>query len=1347
AALVINTVVGNGVLGASADGTPAINASLSGPQRVAILDTVLWIADTGNHRIISVDLGDEPVTITHRVGTGSAEYDGDDGPAASASLNRPHGLALTNDSLWIADTDNNAIRRVMFDTNFITTVQVPVDLAPLNKPHGVAVDEANNKLWIADTENDRVLLIDMTGEGYLEWSVSSPFAVCVDTSAAVSSALVLSVASGISLLADTDPNINTLASTFVGARDVHYHDGNVYVADVPAHVVRVFNITDPSTVLTFAGIAGQNDNTGDGGEPVSAKFRSPSGVVISPVLKETFIVDSDSHVVRRVRALPGASPSISSTPSPTGTCTASGTATPSASGTATPSGSGTVTPSASGTATPSASVTATPSASGTATPSGSGTATPSASVTATPSASGTATPSASGTATPSASGTATLSGSPPEIALPPIVPSQTPPQSVSAAPTHVPTSSRIRATQSAAVSPVQREVVSFIEALEQAQHDQVLDVLVVAALLREQSATSALADAAAAAIRSRGALAACAAARAVATTLASPLNATVQELAFGANTFAAMVGAATWDVAPCDASVASAPLQPPLAQRFHALTSASMQSTSALRVQHSTLETKEEAYRLHFSMLVRLQLDPNSVMTASNVATALQTALQALSSASRSVAAQECEALGARSPHDGAACALHAVRSMLSTTGRLRQLAVGAEKRFGWPAQRALQRRSLALTIANDDAVPLLYSTIFILHAGSETGNTASDSVAHPVAVAGSLPLSLAAAVLGLAATCVVLGVVLRCRRMLKARAYTARLARVLQEMHDDAHALESVVDSDDDDYSSAEELDDDDIPGNVCHLAQALARTMSHVEVRNLVTAHAHEGAKARHNSDAEIGAMLERAAGDKHSTALLPLAHSVARLMLPLHGDSAVTLKRSTSFVGQLRRVPSAEEVVPSCLFESAPSAAQLAAVAAKQRSSALSHSCAKAVGSAALCRIILLTLAEAERIIKMKVPPQHAQRAVAMPDNTSTSFRASRQQFVALVPPPAIVRTASQHGEEIHVSFRRNARLGGGQVAKQVPASRRGTACDPDAKAFMHMLPLLLGRVLAGNSDGLALNSSSPSGAAAVSVGHTDVLLTPTRSSRGGPAHSSAFAASSPGSPKEHVRMLPSTPASLSPSALHTLVRRARARETRKFPSVSTELGQLEDAAAMSYSTPQGSADEMSTHNVGDAVHWQNKARRALSRPMTLPNLLVHPTYVNATRSPGSARSPEHTERPRIIVTPTRSAGGARVPNSKLLALGIPPPAPLLIPSAACSAPSSEAERSADDATCCDSTTPSASCTPSSRHATRNQTASAYHCAASRYLVLAVLRTVGELVHSAVAARREVVRQQSA
>jgi len=148
----ITTVAGNGAYGFSGDGGPATSASLNYPPGV-VVDSVgnLYIADSGNNRIRKVSGG----TITTVAGDGVDRFSGDGGPATSASLSKPYGVASDSaGNLYIADSGNNRIRKV--SDGMITTVAFgPATSASLYAPYGVAVDPVGN-LYIADSGNNRI---------------------------------------------------------------------------------------------------------------------------------------------------------------------------------------------------------------------------------------------------------------------------------------------------------------------------------------------------------------------------------------------------------------------------------------------------------------------------------------------------------------------------------------------------------------------------------------------------------------------------------------------------------------------------------------------------------------------------------------------------------------------------------------------------------------------------------------------------------------------------------------------------------------------------------------------------------------------------------------------------------------------------------------------------------------------------------------------------------------------------------------------------------------------------------------------------------------------------------------
>jgi sugar lactone lactonase YvrE len=107
----ITTVAGTGVEGFGGDGGPATSAPISHPHGLAVTaDGTMYIADTWNQRIRRVDPSG---TITTVAGTGSTGASGDGGPATRASFDDPVHVALGPDgSLYVSDGSNNRIRRI-----------------------------------------------------------------------------------------------------------------------------------------------------------------------------------------------------------------------------------------------------------------------------------------------------------------------------------------------------------------------------------------------------------------------------------------------------------------------------------------------------------------------------------------------------------------------------------------------------------------------------------------------------------------------------------------------------------------------------------------------------------------------------------------------------------------------------------------------------------------------------------------------------------------------------------------------------------------------------------------------------------------------------------------------------------------------------------------------------------------------------------------------------------------------------------------------------------------------------------------------------------------------------------
>lgn len=169
---VVQTLAGTGDKGFGGDGGPAIEAVFNFPKSanprpggaIAIDGGTLYVADTENHRIRTIDL--ESGEVQTVAGTGEAGFAGDGGPATAAMLQYPLDIEVEGGVLYIADTDNNRIRAVDLTTGLIQTIVGngtadfsgdggPAIEASLYGPAGVEVD-AEGAVYIADMFNHRI---------------------------------------------------------------------------------------------------------------------------------------------------------------------------------------------------------------------------------------------------------------------------------------------------------------------------------------------------------------------------------------------------------------------------------------------------------------------------------------------------------------------------------------------------------------------------------------------------------------------------------------------------------------------------------------------------------------------------------------------------------------------------------------------------------------------------------------------------------------------------------------------------------------------------------------------------------------------------------------------------------------------------------------------------------------------------------------------------------------------------------------------------------------------------------------------------------------------------------------
>ena len=119
----------------------------------------LFISDTGNNRIVVTDLGGK---VLHTIGTGAEGKA--DGPFDKASFNRQQGMCLLDGTLYVADTENHAIRAVDLQDEKVRTVAGTGEQSHAREGSGPALRFGLNSPWdLAPAPDGKALYIAMAG--------------------------------------------------------------------------------------------------------------------------------------------------------------------------------------------------------------------------------------------------------------------------------------------------------------------------------------------------------------------------------------------------------------------------------------------------------------------------------------------------------------------------------------------------------------------------------------------------------------------------------------------------------------------------------------------------------------------------------------------------------------------------------------------------------------------------------------------------------------------------------------------------------------------------------------------------------------------------------------------------------------------------------------------------------------------------------------------------------------------------------------------------------------------------------------------------------------------------------
>ena len=308
-------------------------AELSYPGKLAADEKTdrLWISDSNHHRIVETTLAGK---FLRSFGDGEPGFV--DGEASKARFHRPQGLAVQGGLLFVADTENHAIRRVELASGMVTTIagtgkqgeagvgEHPIAGVALSSPWDLAfvgdslliAMAGNHQIWRLSPAFDRIAVAAGDGserkkDGFVAGAAfAQPSGLATDgrsvfvADSESSSVREITPALRVTTLAGADEDPTNLfdfgrkdgvghAAKFQHPLGVAFQGGLIWVADTYNHSIRTIDPATGATKTVFG-----DGTPGDGDDP--ARLSEPSGFAV--VGDRLFVADSNNHRVRIIDA-------------------------------------------------------------------------------------------------------------------------------------------------------------------------------------------------------------------------------------------------------------------------------------------------------------------------------------------------------------------------------------------------------------------------------------------------------------------------------------------------------------------------------------------------------------------------------------------------------------------------------------------------------------------------------------------------------------------------------------------------------------------------------------------------------------------------------------------------------------------------------------------------------------------------------------------------------------------------------------------------------------------------------------------------------------------------------------
>lgn len=250
--------------------SPAITAGspLSNPQGITTDGTDLYVADAGNNTILKVVIATGQVTtLAGQKGVAGST----DGTGTAASFNRPKAIATDGTNLYVVDSGNYTIRKIVIATGAVTTLSVTGSF--VNGMFGIAVDVSGNYLYV--------------GDGMVIHRVD----LATGTSSVIAGSGSTGYADGIGA-----------AAGFNTPRGIATDGNNLYVADTGNNAIRQV-VIGTAAVTTLAGQGGGASGSADG-TATAATFYQPSEITTDG--SNLYVTDTYNDAIRKIVIATGA---------------------------------------------------------------------------------------------------------------------------------------------------------------------------------------------------------------------------------------------------------------------------------------------------------------------------------------------------------------------------------------------------------------------------------------------------------------------------------------------------------------------------------------------------------------------------------------------------------------------------------------------------------------------------------------------------------------------------------------------------------------------------------------------------------------------------------------------------------------------------------------------------------------------------------------------------------------------------------------------------------------------------------------------------------------------------------